>query len=1732
MSSDDFFPALEGIRFDSFWEEGDRVFGRYRPSGAANDDAAWLAVWPAAEKPCPVMLSTLAHEFALRAHLDPAWALQPVALHRERGNAVLLMRDPGGEPLSRLLGTPGMPMDTARFLDIAIGMATAVGSLHQSGLIHKDLKPGHFLVSPSGAGVWLTGFGNAARIARESAGADAGDGVGTLAYMAPEQTGRMNRPVDTRSDLYALGVTFYQMLTGELPFQSAEPRDLVHGHLARKPVPPAGRVPGIPAPLSDIVMKLLAKSPDERYQTAAGLKADLQRSRAAWRDAGTIAPFALGERDLPDTLAMPARLYGREREIATLTDAWARVAETGRSEIVLVSGYSGVGKTSVVQALQRATEGRSGRFAMAKSDRHDETIPYATLAQALGSLLRSLLAMPAATQGVWRAALSEAAATDAALLAPLIPEIDEILGRSPAPWALQPREAERRLQQAFEAVIGVLARTSRPLTLFLDDVQWLDDETLGFVERMMRGGRMGNLLVVCAYRANEVHAGHPLLQRLAALREAGPAIREIALGALDAASLGALLADTLHCTAPSCVPLTRLVMERTGGNPFFAIEFVTGLADEGLLRLDHGLGRWTWNLDLIRAKGFTDNVVDLMLDRIGRLPPATQAVLKLLACLGNDTTLANLRRVWADRADQASRVGEDTDDGAQDLDTPLWEAIRAGLVVREHRSFRFRHDRILEAAYALIPEAQRLPLHLRIGRRLAETVPRAQIDENIFVIVEQLNRAAGLIDVPGERERLATLNLTAALRAKAVAAYITAQHYLEAADALLDADTRASRHALAFALAQHRAECEFRSGDLARAEARLAGLAGQAANLPELAAITQLQLELLLTDGRREEAVGVGLAYLDRAGISWSRQPSAADVACEWARMWRALADHPIERLRDQRPMTDPEVSATMRVLVELMQPAWYTDDNLRTMVVVRMVNLSLSHGNSDDSSMVYGWVSMLLMAEPGREAAAFAFAGVAMDLAEHRRVHRFTARVYQVVGGNVMHWNQPLQAARAVLQKALDVTRETRNFTYAAYIHSCLGAHALGQGEPLREVQAAMERGNADTWGQRHALVKDRIVARRQLVRSLRGLTPVFGRLDAEDFDEAAFEAYLQADVGRQLAACWYWIRKLQARYLAGDHAQAVVAADHARALLWTSPAYFEQAEYHFHAALALAAHADAGADKASLPDVIQTLGAHHRQLLDWARHCPSTFDCRARLVGAEIARLEGREVDAMRGYDAAVAAARDQGFVQVQAMANEVAARFHLERGLDTVARVYLQEARRGYDFWGADAKVWQLDALHPGLLRDARGAPSGAIDGQIKHLDLATVIAVSQAVSGETRLDRLIETLMRTAIEQAGASRGVLILPEADGHRVVAEARVEADHVTMDLTPRAPSADDIPLSLVHDVIQRREHVVLDDAMALRAGYTAPCFRLRQTRSVLCLPLMNQARLVGVLYLENELAPRVFVPARTEVLKLLAFQAATAIENSRLDAERRRADDALRQAQAELAHASRVMTMSALASSIAHEVSQPLVAVVANANAGLRWLNRQTPDLFEVGEALTAIVSQGQRASEVIAGMRAMLRKTAPDRALLDINVLIRETLVLIEGEALRHGCVIRMEPGAALPAVLCDRVQVQQVLLNLVMNGLEAMQETDPEQRTLTLRTAVDAEGVRVAVADAGVGLDAEAGERLFEAFFTTKAGGLGMGLSICQAIVEAHGGRLWASPNRPHGTVFHLALPPAG
>jgi PAS domain S-box-containing protein len=1810
------------------WEDGEFVLSRGVWDG---EPFPLLGVAPSSAQPSPKTLAQLQHAYTLREELDPAWAARPLKLERHGGRLTLLIADPGGEPLSRIAG---LRWEIPSFLRVAISLASALGRLHERGLVHKDIKPANILVKAETGEVWLTGFGIASRLPRERQAPLPPEVIaGTLAYMAPEQTGRMNRSVDFRSDLYALGVTFYEMLTGTLPFTAADPMEWVHCHIARQPAPPTERVAGVPGPLSAMVMKLLAKSAEERYQTAVGVETDLRQALAEWEAHGHIKSFQLGAYDVSDRLLIPEKLYGRGREIDTLLAGFDRVVASGAPELVLVSGYAGIGKSSVVNDLHKALLPSRGLFASGKFDQYKRDIPYATLAQAFQGLVRHILGKGKAEIDQWRGALQAALGANGGLIINLVPELELLIGEQPPVPDLPPQDAKNRFQMVFRRFLSVFARTEHPLALFLDDLQWLDAATLDLMEHLVTHSEVKHLLLVAAYRDNEVGPAHPLLRTLDAIRDTGASVHEIVLAPLRIDDVAQLVADTLHCEPEHARPLVQLVHEKTGGNPFFAIQFLTALAEEGLLAFDPVARSWQWDMKRIRAKGYTDNIVDLMVGKLKRLPGATQDALEQLAFLGHVADVATLTLVHGTTEEA--------------IHAALREAVHAGLIFREENAYKFLHDRIQQAAYSLIPDEDRADVHLRIGRALLARMTSDEPAERLFDIANQFNQgAASLID-RDEKLQLAMIDLRIGRKAKAAAAHASANVFLAAGMALLDETCWASHYELMFGLRLERAACAFLAGEFDIAERLIAELLERGTSKVDLAAAYILHVQLHVLKSENQKAVVSTLTWLRLFDIDVPAHPSWEQVHAEYETIWQPLDGRPIESLINLPQMADRELQAAMHVLAVLAPAAYVTDFRLFCLLACRKAKIVLQHGTSDASALDFVQLGIILGPVFHRYKEGYQFAKLACDLVDRRGLIASRATVC-FAAARASLWTQPIATAIDLLLAAIRAGTETGQLTWACYSIADSVAAFLLRSDPLDAVWRESQRSLDFV---RKAGFEDVVavaVGQHRFIATMQGRTATFSTFSDAEFDEVAFEAQLTAN-RTTTTVCLYWILKLQARFLSGDYADAFAAADKAKALLWAISVDHRLLDYHYYSALTMAAlYEQTSPDERNAWREILT--AHRERLGEWAEIYPPTFAHGHALVSAEIARLEGRDADAMRLYEQAIRSAREHGFVRNEALACELAARFYGARGFDKMARLYLQDARYGYLCWGAEGKVRQLEQLHPHLREHpVEASPAATIGAPAVQLDVGAVVKASQAVSGEIVLDRLIGTLMRIALEHAGAQRGLLVLMQGDTPYVEAEATAEQETVVVTVRREVMTAAVVPESLLNTVTRMRQSVILDDAWAQNLFSADPYILEKRARSVLCLPLVTQAKLIGALYLENNLTSHAFTPARISPLELIASQAAISLENARIHGElmmseerwrklfesipvgvgligphrryvatnpafqkmlgyseaelgrlspaditheddraateaivaggiagdphrqpiekryrrqdgavvwaevtsflasvagsaplpgaiavdvteRKRAEEALGIAQAELTHAARLATLGQLTASISHEVNQPLAAIASNSAAGLNWLNRKEPDLNEARDALSAIARDSARANDVIRGLRALAKKSGPRLANLDIDEVIRETLALVGGELRRYGVVLKTDLAAGGRPVLGDRVQLQQVLLNLMMNGVDAMKGVAERTRELVVSSSLAETGsVLVSVEDTGPGLDPAVAQRIFEPFFTTKSEGLGMGLSICRSIVEDHRGQMWTSPRVPHGAAMYFTIP---
>jgi predicted ATPase/transcriptional regulator with GAF, ATPase, and Fis domain len=1480
----------------------DGPFVLYRCEGTAG--ASVLVKVPGTPAPHSTAVASLRREHELLAALEIDGL--PRGLGFEVQEGALVLEDRGGVPLASLL-TAG-PLPLGDFFRIAGQLAATIGELHRRGIIHRNLNPLGILVEPATLRTEIIDLSQASRLAPEAQPAGLPQlPAANLSYVSPEQTGRMNRVVDYRSDFYSLGTILHEMLTGRPPFSSPDPLELVHSHVARAPLTPTEVDPGVPEAVSDIVSKLLAKTAEARYQSAWGLKADLDRCASRFREEAAIARFPLGEEDFSDRFTIPQRLYGREREKATLLDAFER-AGRGKNALILVSGYSGIGKTSLVHEVHKPMVGRRGRFVSGKFDQLERSTPYSAVLQAFRGLVRQVLAESERETSSLRERLLEALGVNAAVVSAVIPELHLLLGPKPPPAPLPASESQNRFNLALESFLSVLARAEHPLVVFLDDLQWADSASLQLLARLLTSQTVHHLFLIGAYRDNEMTLDHPLMKTLAEIRGTGAEIGEISLPHLARSDVQALVRDTVGATAPDVLGLADLVLLKTGGNPFFATQFLKSLHGEGLITFDHSRRAWTFDLGRIQHARITDNVVDLMTRKLRLLAEPTQEAVTLAACIGSRFSLAMLAVV--------------RQKGRGEVASELWPAIREGLILPAIEryellmdappevladaapAYTFLHDRVQQAAYALIPEGERKPVHLGVGRLLLADHDGQPPAPHLFEVVNHLNFAQELIGDEGERATLARLNLEAGRRARESAAFRAALDYFEAGCRLLARGCWTTDYDLTFALERERAEGQSLCGAFEEAERSFGRLRGRARTKLDQAMV--YTLELLHCEGlsRYKDAIRVGREALALFGLTF---PDGADergaaLEAERSAIQTLLGRHRIPSLIDLPAMADAETRMVMKLLTNLHTSCFLSGDKLLTLLnTATMVRLSLAHGNCEESAYAYVlYAAMLLVPMQEDFAAAYEFGTLALELNERFPAPALRAKVLMNFGWAVSLFRKPMAASLPLSREAFRLGNENGLFVEASYalFNECW--LTLLSGEDL----AAFERTASANAEYVRRVKMDHFVAALQTIlqwgRALQGRTAGPVSLSDESFDEEAFARHYE---GQSLFQMFYLDAKLALLYTFGDHRAACRVAQRAEVVIREFPGTIWDALRVYYHALSLARRHSQG-NVEERREAEASLPALRARLAKWAESSPASFGTQHRIVAAEEARILGQEREAIRLFEAAIDAADGQSCPREQALARELYGRFWRDRGQVRAATAFLSAARDAYAQWGAHAKVDDLERSYPEL--PSRPSTSRGAGGP---LDFLTATKAAHAIAREIELDRLLKTLVRIAVENAGAQRG-LLLQEHDGRLVVVAEGSLGSWGSL-IAPPAPleSRDDLSHAIVHLTHRTGESVLVADAANDARWATDPYVQSARPRSILCVSVIHQGRLKGLLYLENNLAPEAFRSERIEMMEILSAQAAIALENARLYDEMRQevlrrgaAEKALREALQEL--------------------------------------------------------------------------------------------------------------------------------------------------------------------------------------------------------------------------------------
>ena len=1433
-------------------------------------------------------------EFALLSSLQAPGLVRPLEWATEGALPTMVLDDRGDHDVVLLSDAfDARPWDTGAALRMGLALARALAVLHAANVWHGDLRPTNILLERHSGQAWIADL--SAAVERRRAGAREAPAIDDWAWAAPEQTGRMNRPVDHRADFYQLGLLLYRALAGRLPYDAADPLEWAHCHTARLPPPLAGVAPQVPAAVSDLVLKLLAKTAEQRYRHAEGLAEDLQRCLDAWERDGTVAPFALGASDPPDEIEPPRHLHGRDAEQAALDQALETTRAAARPQLVLLSGPPGIGKTTLVQAWRDTWPAGRGRFVAAKFDSQRREVPYAALAQALSELVKQVLAEPEARIAAWRTALAGALGSSAQVMVDLVPELALVTGAQPALQALAPAEARNRLRWVLTRFVGVFAPAEHPLVIFLDDLQWADVASLDLLRDLLTGGAAGALLVAGAYRDQAVDAAHPLSAVLERVAAAGLAVTRITMAPLGAQPMAALVGECLHAPAGEVETLAALVSRHTQGNPFFVLQRLAELRAEGLLQFDPQHQAWRWDLEGIKARQLSDDVVALVERRLRRLPGATREALEQAALLGSSGAMALLALALGSLPSRTLDV--------------LGPALRAGLVACGDGRYRFPHDRVHEAALSLVPPPDRPARHLLIGRRLLDGLPPADLEEHLLEVVHQLNLGAHLPTDDAERLRLARLNARAGRQARARLAFALAQEHLARAEAAWPAEGWASWREETFALQLDLAECECLVARFQDADNRLQALLPRAATGSERAQVCALRIRVRLVPGQFGAAAAAALEALALFGITFPETGAQALLPAAHQAVERALAGRGISALLDAPPLQDAGARTVLGLIVDSFTGVYIARPDVFPLLVLEATQLVLRHGNCEESAVVYTYYARVLLAA-GHIADAYDYSRLAVRLNERLDDRKRRGMLLFSHAGFIHFWRRPFASGRPILDRGFTACLEVGNFVHAALIavNTCL--YMVEAGERLDELSAQVERSLQFLRATHSGGTLEVVQCFGQFVRCLQGRTRAPASFDGDGHDHAAVLARMAEQKNVAGLGIVHMLEQVAA-FIVGDPQAALQAAARTEGVLHAVFAMAVRPSFVFYRALALAAaHPQMPPEQQA--DALRRIEQAVADLGTWREQCPENYATRHALVSAELARLQGHELQAEHLYEEAISTARSGLLVPQEALACERAAAFHRARGLGRIADGCLAESFAAYARWGATAKLDQLAAAHPAL----RSAAAGTVP-----IDTLAVMKAAQAVSSQIDLDALLETLMRIALEQAGAQAARLYVAAGEHFELAAEAEVHGE--ALDVRRHRPGlvvgsadggsddgGDDAhPTSLLNYLRRSREPLLLADATQPHPFSADAYLRRSRPRAVLCVPLLRQSQVMGALVLEHRLGTHAFTAAHASVLGMLAAQAAISLETAGLytalkqeNEQRRRAEAASLQWQARI--------------------------------------------------------------------------------------------------------------------------------------------------------------------------------------------------------------------------------------
>ncbi|MDJ1185247.1 trifunctional serine/threonine-protein kinase/ATP-binding protein/sensor histidine kinase [Roseofilum casamattae] len=1790
-------PNIENYRIEDLIYESDRTLV-YRGQNIKNEQRVAIKLMRD-EYPSVNELVQFRNQYAIAKNLDLPGIITPYALERCENRYALIMKDVGGISLAEYRGTNSLPLSL--FFQVSIQLADILHQLHQNQIIHKDIKPNNILIHPDTQEVQLIDFSISSLLPKETQTLQTPNVLeGTLIYLSPEQTGRMNRGIDYRSDFYSLGVTFYELLAGKPPFTSEDSLELIHAHIAIAP-PAIDPSLSIPQSLSNIVMKLMAKNAENRYQSALGLKHDLEKCETQYRETGTIEPFVLGERDLCDRFIIPEKLYGRETEVKSLLDAFERVA-VGRSEMMLVAGFSGIGKTAVINEVHKPIVRQKGYFIKGKFDQFNRNIPFSAFVQALRDLMRQLLGEFDTELAYWKNKILEAVGENGQVLINVIPELERIIGQQPPAPELSGTASQTRFKLLFGRFIAVFTTKEHPLTLFLDDLQWADLASLNLIKWLMGDARSGYLLLLGAYRDNEVFPSHPLMLTLTEIEKQNTTISTITLAPLSIQNINELVSETLSCALSLAATLTDLIYQKTQGNPFFSTQFLKGLYKDGLIAFNRNLGYWECDLVQVQDAALTDDVVKFMAGRLHKLPESAQNILKLAACVGNQFDLETLAIICETPAEEVAAI--------------LWSALQEGLILPQSETYklfqeweqdkdraeeitvdyRFLHDRVQQAAYSLIPDDRKVQTHFNIGQLLLNTIDPSQREEHIFNIVSHLNLSLELIGEQTQRNELAQLNLVAAKKAKSCTANIAAFDYLNIGLNLLADDTWEVEYELTLNLHLEATEVSYLKSDFDRMEQLGNIVIDRAGTVLDRIKVYETQLQAYSVQNRFIDGINVGLQCLQLLGVELPNNPDLAEIGSWLERTQVALEPFTSEELLNHPEMKDLKKLSAMKILSRLIPLSYFGRPSLFPLISCQGILLSLEYGIAIDTPVSYVNYALVLC-NPGIDnfRQAYEYGKIAKQIIQKQHNTLRYTFIWNNFYAHVSFWRSHLRDGIVPLSEAYQKGVEVGDLEFATYALTNGLLLAYASGIELDILKLDLERAIDFSRSIRFEGTSIYTACILQVVFNLINDVEDPCALQGEFYDEEEALASFQQSKNF-LGLFIHNLSKLQLNYLFGNLSEARCFIPEAEKCLAAIGGYLLLSNFAFLGGLTYLGSIDL-AEAEEKETYWQRINHWSTCLKLWSENAPMNYQHKSDLLEAERFRVLGEHLRAMELYDRAIAGAKQNQYLQEEALANELAAKFYLDWGKEKIARTYLIDAYYCYVQWGAKAKTQALEKHYPEQLKlilqrerpplssiistsqttTTSHSQTATVENISSILNFSSLLKASQTLSGEIELERLLSTLMKIILENAGATKGALLLMGKAGLTVEAiatrtdleqESQLDLVHQSIPLK----HYQDLPTSLINTVLRTLEMEILDGKTA-ETKFVSDDYLLNVSpQSLLCLPLLERQNLMGILYLENDLTADAFTSDRIEVLDALCAQATISLTNARLYQQAQQALADLQETQLQLVQNEKMATLGNLVAGVAHEINNPVSFIAGNVEAAQEHLqdlldilalyqdntsisesvSEEIEDLdpefiTEDFPKLIASMEEGcDRIRNISTSLRTFCRTDTSQKIEFNLHDGIDSTLLILKYrlKANDHRPAITIVKNySELPQVQCYPGQLNQVFMNLLANAIDALDESNegktfaeiekqPNCITIGTELSRDTRSAIVKITDNGMGMPEEVKTKIFQQGFTTKGVGKGTGLGMAiaqQIVIEKHGGEILCHSELNQGTEFIISLP---